>query len=263
MIGLSTIPWHDLVPYILVGFFAQLIDGAFGLAFGVFSNTALVAFGLSPATASAAVRTAESFASGVSGLAHAAQRNVDWSLFARLVLPGIAGSLLGVWVLMHLFHPVLRPLLFVYVSAVGIYLVWRGPRRAQTYRPLRFAPLVGLAGGFLDASGSGGWGPVVTSQLMAQGTTPRVAVGTTDAAEFFVTVTTLAAFIGTLGLASFTIATSGLLLGSVVAAPLGAYLAKRLPPRFLIVVTGTLLIVTGVFGILSLAFEPIPTFPRF
>lgn len=263
MMGLETIPWADLAPFIVVGFFAQLVDGTLGLGFGVLSNTLLIALGVPPPAASAAVRTSESFASGFSGLAHIAQRNVDWRLFARLVVPGVAGGVIGVWIFALVHQPVLRPVMFAYLAAVGTYLLWRGPRRPHTYRRLRLVGSVGLIGGFLDASGGGGWGPVVTGHLLAQGATPRVAIGTANAAEFFVTVTVLAAFIRTLGFEAFTIAAAGLLIGGVAAAPLGALLVRQVSPRLLVMLVGGLLIATALYGLLALVFGPIPAFPRY
>jgi uncharacterized membrane protein YfcA len=121
---------------------------------------------------------------------------------------------------------------------------------------------LGLIGGFFDAAG-GGWGPVVTGNLLAQGMTPRMAVGTVNAAEFFVTVTVLAAFIGTLGWQSFTMAASGLLLGGFIATPLGAWLTRRIAPKSLVLLVGSLLIVLSFYGFVSLMFEPVPSFPRF
>ncbi len=257
------IPWADLAPFIVVGFLAQLVDGTLGLAFGVLSNTLLIALGVPAVGASSAVRTSESFASGMSGLAHIARRNVDWPLFARLVLPGIIGGFIGVWIFALIHQPVLQPVMFVYLAAIGTYLIWRGPRRPHTYRRVRFVGPVGLIAGFLDASGGGGWGPVVTGHLLAQGATPRMAIGTANAAEFFVTVTVLAGFISTLGAEAFTTAAAGLLIGGLVAAPIGASLVRHIPPRQLIMLVGGLLIATALYGLLSLVFEPIPTFPRY
>lgn len=263
MPDLAWIPWSELAPFIVIGFLAQLIDGTLGMAFGVFSNSLLVFMGLPPAAASVAVRTAESFASGLSGLCHGMQRNIDWSLFARLVVPGIVGGFMGVWALFKIHPDVIRPIMLAYLAAVGAYLLWRGASRPQTYRRLRLVGSLGFVGGFLDASGGGGWGPLVTGNLLAQGATPRTAIGTANAAEFFVTVTVLVAFIGELGLQSITIAASGLLIGGVVASPLGAYLTKRIPPKPLIKMVGILLLLIGFYGLLGVIFQAIPIFPRF
>ncbi len=262
-IGLSwdAIPWIDLAPFIIAGFLAQLVDSGLGMGFGVLANSLLVLLGLPPGVASAVTHRVEGFTSGASGICHALQRNVDWPLFARLVLPGIAGGLLGVWVLTSVSMAVLRPAVLVYLAAVGLYLIWRGPRRPQAYRRMKLVGPLGLVAGFLDASG-GGWGPMVTGNLMAQGMTPRMAIGTANAAEFFVSVTVLTAFIARLGLHSFTVAASGLLVGGIVAAPFGALFTRRISPRRLMELTGAILVALSLGGLVSLMFSPIPLFAR-
>lgn len=260
-IDLSTIPWKAMAPFVVAGFAAQLVDSAIGMAFGVVANALLVLIGLPPALASSATHKVESVTSGVSGMAHALQRNVDWRLFARLVVPGIAGGLLGVWVLTHLNPGVLRPMVLVYLAALGTYLMWRGSRRAQAYRRMRGMGPLGFVAGFLDSFG-GAWGPVTTGTLIAQGMTPRMAVGTVNAAEFFVSVTVLSAFIGTLGLESFTVAASGLLLGGVVASPFGALITRRASPKAMTQWIGGVLIALGIWGLIALALAPGSLFTR-
>ncbi len=258
---LASIPWAALVPFILIGFLAQIVDSTLGMAFGMISNSLLVLLGLPPAAASAAAHMVEGLASGTSGVAHALQRNVDWPLFARLVIPGIVGGLIGVWVLTIVHTDIARPVVLVYLVAVGAYLIWRAPRRPQAYRRMRLVGPLAFIGGFLDASG-GGWGPVVTGNLLAQGMTPRTAIGTVNAAKFFITVTVLSAFIGTLGLASLTFAASGLLIGGIAAAPVGVWLTSCISPKPLMQLVGIVLIAIGFWGFISLMFDPIPVFSR-
>lgn len=261
MIDWSAIPWAALAPFIVAGFFAQLVDSAVGMGFGVIGNSMLLLLGLPPAAASSVTHMVEGFTSGVSGAAHALQRNVDWTLFARLVIPGIAGGLCGVWALAHLNLPILRPVLLVYLAATGIYLIWRGARRAQAYRRMRGVGPLGFVAGFLDSFG-GAWGPVTTGSLIAQGMTPRMAVGTVNASEFFVTVTVLSAFIGTLGLQSVTLAACGLFIGGVVAAPIGALVTRRAPARDLTQWIGGVMVALSLWGFISLVFAPVPLFSR-
>src|SRR3712207_4777384 len=149
----------DLLPFIAVGFAAQLVDGALGMAFGVISSTFLISLGVPPAAASAGVHTVESFTTGVSGASHILHRNVDWRLFGKLIIPGIIGGVLGAYVLTQIDAATARPIILAYLSAIGVYLVWKGLRhKHEPRRPKVVAPL-GLAGGFLDAAGGGGWGP--------------------------------------------------------------------------------------------------------
>lgn len=262
MTDLFALPWRALAPFVVIGFCAQLVDGTIGMGFGVLTNTALVAMGIRPAPAAAIVRTVAGFASGVSGLNHAWRGNVDWPLFARLVVPGIVGGVCGAWLLAQVGQNVVRPVVFAYLGAIGMYLVWRAPRRPQTYRSLRLVAPVGLLGALVDATG-GGWGPVVAGHLLAQGGNPRAVIGTVNAAAFFVTVTVLGAFIGTLGAEAFTVATCGLLIGSILAAPIGARLVRRLAPRTLTTIAGGFLVMSSFYGLLSLAIRPLPVFPRF
>ncbi|OYW46056.1 MAG: hypothetical protein B7Z08_06750 [Sphingomonadales bacterium 32-68-7] len=253
--------WADidlaaLMPFVAVGFAAQLVDGALGMAFGVISSTLLISvMGVPPATASAGVHIVESFTTGVSGLSHALHRNINWKLFLRLLIPGIIGGALGAYVLTSLDASVTRPFVMAYLTGIGLYLIYRGaglplhPREPKIVEPL------GLAGGFLDAAGGGGWGPVVTSNLIVQGSPPRQTIGTVNATEFFLTVTISASFLFHLGLEGFDSAfihpVLGLLIGGVIAAPFGAVVAKRVPARALLLMVGVVLTITSAYGVAS------------
>jgi hypothetical protein len=239
----------DLLPFIAVGFAAQLVDGALGMAFGVISSTLLISLGVPPAAASAGVHTVETFTTAVSGASHIYHRNVDWKLFARLAIPGVIGGVLGAYVLTHIHADVARPFVLAYLAAIGLYLVWRGLHHPPEARSPRIVEPLGLAGGFLDAAGGGGWGPVVTGNLLVQGAEPRRTIGTVSASEFVLTLTISATFIATLGWAAFTVATLGLLIGGVAAAPLGAIVAKRAPAKGLLVLVGCLLTLTSLYGV--------------
>ncbi|MGZ8286631.1 MAG: sulfite exporter TauE/SafE family protein [Allosphingosinicella sp.] len=239
----------DILPFIAIGFAAQLVDGALGMAFGVISTTLLLSMGVPPAAASAGVHTVETFTTGVSGASHILHRNVDWKLFARLAIPGVIGGVAGAYVLSNIDAGIARPFVLAYLAAIGLYLVWRGLHYPPTHKPARIVEPLGLAGGFLDAAGGGGWGPVVTGNLLVQGADPRRTIGTVSASEFVLTVTISATFIATLGWAAFTVATLGLLIGGVAAAPLGAFVVKKAPPKGLLILVGCLLTVTSAYGI--------------
>ena len=251
MIDLSTITLLDILPFIAVGFAAQLVDGALGMAFGVISTTFLVSLGVPPAAASAGVHTAETFTTAVSGISHALHRNVDWKLFARLAVPGVIGGVLGAYVLTQIDAATAKPFVLAYLGAIGVFLVWRGLHFPPTHKPPKIVEPLGLAGGFLDAAGGGGWGPVVTGNLLVQGAEPRRTIGTVNTTEFVLTLSISITFIATLGLAAFTIATVGLLVGGVIAAPLGAWAVKAIPPKRLLVLVGTLLTLTSGYGVYS------------
>ena len=241
----------ELAGFIAVGFIAQLIDGALGMAFGVISTTLLVSLGVPPAAASAGVHAAETFTTAASGASHILHRNVNWRLFLRLAIPGVIGGILGAYVLTQVSAEAARPFVLAYLASIGVYLVWRGVYYPPTHRPPKIVEPLGLAGGFLDAAGGGGWGPVVTGNLLVQGAEPRRTIGTVNTTEFIVTATISATFIATLGWAMFTVATIGLLVGGVLAAPFGAMVAKRARPRVLLIFVGSVLTLSGAYGVWS------------
>lgn len=249
MIDFSAFSFVDLLPFIAIGFAAQLVDGALGMAFGVISNTLLISIGVPPAVASSRVHTVECFTTGVSGISHILHKNVDWRLFARIVIPGMIGGVLGAYVLTNIDAEVARPIVLAYLSLIGIYLLWRALRHEHEEKVPKIIEPLGFVGGFLDAAGGGGWGPIVTSNLLVQGATPRKVIGTVSTAEFILTVTISATFILTLGLDAFGAATFGLLIGGIVAAPLGAFIAKHVPPKPLMIMVGVVLTLTSLYGI--------------
>lgn len=250
MADVSLASIEAILPFIAIGFAAQLVDGALGMAFGLINSTLLVSvMGLPPAIASASVHAVETFTTAASGISHTLHKNVNWKLFARLVIPGIIGGVLGAYVLSSIDASVARPFVMIYLTAIGLYLLfraWRG--RVEPKKPRIIEPL-GLAGGFLDAAGGGGWGPVVTSNLLVQGASPRETIGTVNTVEFFLTATISATFIATLGFAAFTLQTLGILIGGLIAAPLGGVLAKKMPARPLMAMVGTLLTLTSAFSV--------------
>jgi uncharacterized protein len=244
--GLSLI---DLLPFIAVGFAAQMVDGALGMAFGVISSTLLLSLGVSPAAASAGVHTVETFTTGASGLSHILHRNIDWRLFARLTIPGVVGGVTGAYLLTQIDGGVVKPFVLGYLALIGIYLIWRGFHYPPEHKKPRIIEPLALAGGFLDAAGGGGWGPVVTGNLLLQGAEPRKTIGTVSAAEFLLTLTVSATFVMTLGWAAFTAATLGLLIGGITAAPFAAWAAKKVAPKFLLVFVGVILTITSAYGV--------------
>ena len=249
MFDLGGVAFSDILPFIAIGFAAQLVDGALGMAFGVISTTLLVSLGVQPKVASASVHAVETFTTGVSGISHVLHKNVDWKLFARIVIPGMIGGILGAYVLTQISAEVARPFVLAYLASIGLYLLWRGVMHRHTEREPKVVMPLGLIGGFLDAAGGGGWGPVVTSNLLVQGASPRRVIGTVNTAEFFLTVTISATFILALGWEAFTTATIGLLIGGVIAAPIGAVMAKRVNADLLLTMVGTVLTLTSLFGL--------------
>lgn len=237
----------------LVGFAAQLVDGSLGMAYGVTSTTLLLSVGLAPAAASASVHLAEVGTTLASGAAHWRMRNISRTTVLRLAIPGAAGAFLGAVALSNLSAEVARPLVSCILLALGILLLMRfGFRSSPPVRPRplparALAPL-GLVGGFLDAAGGGGWGPVVTPSLMASGRVqPRQAVGNADTSEFAVAVAASVGFFVALDMRSISpLVVGAILLGGLVAAPLAAWLVRHIPPRALgIGVAGIVILTNG------------------
>lgn len=243
----------NILIYILIGFAAQMIDGSLGMAYGVSGRTFLRTFaGLPTALSSALIHIAEIPSSLVSGISHYRIDNVDKSLLLRLIVPGAIGGVLGAWLVSEAGSK-LENAIDVYLIVMGLIILWRAVSARDRKRSIGNAiyPL-GFAGGFLDAVGGGGWGPVVTSSMIASGEDVKRSIGTVNAAEFIVTVaetTTFAVMIKDLG--SYGLMIGGLIIGGVIAAPIAARVCKRLPERPLMVIVGILIIALNIYNLLA------------
>jgi len=247
--------WQSL----LVGFIAQLVDGALGMAYGVVSTSFLLAFGVPPAAASAAVHTAEMFTTGASGAAHIWRRNVQWDLVWRLAPAGIAGGVAGALTVSYLPVAIMKPIVSLYLLGMGVAVVsmaLRGPKPAPDHP--KGVRKIGLIGGFLDAAGGGGWGPVVTTTLLGRGHRPRHAVGSVNTSEFLVTAAISASFFLTLGSVRWT-DILGLLIGGVIAAPVAAFAVSVAKPRVLMGGIGCFVVSLSIWQIV-VAIDPHMTF---
>jgi uncharacterized membrane protein YfcA len=243
--------WEEVLIFVAVGFAAQMIDGAIGMAYGVTSASVLLSLGVPPATTSACVHAAETFTTAASGAAHWRLGNVDRKLLVRLAVPGMIGGAIGAYVLTALPGEKIKPFINAYLLLIGLFIIWKAATKGtgDAPPPSRVAPL-GFIGGLLDSIGGGGWGPVVTSTLIGQGTTPRYAIGTVNLAEFFVTVTISATFVFTIGLELWPII-AGLIIGGVIAAPFAAYATKRIPPKILMILVGGVVVILSLRGIIN------------
>lgn len=253
----------DFLLFLAVGFLAQLVDGALGMAYGIVSSTVLLSFGVAPAAASASVHTAELFTTAASGTAHLANRNVDWKLFWRLVPLGILGGVLGTYVLTSISGSILRPYVGAYLAVIGVYLLVRSFRKipSKPVSPTTSMPLA-ACGGFLDAVGGGGWGPIVTSGLLGAGGQPRYVIGTVNTAEFLVTLSVSLTFVFALvtghweeagDLTTHGLAILGLIVGGVAAAPFAGVIVRRIPETALLRIVGLLvcgLAITQIVGLI-------------
>ncbi|MBL8661791.1 MAG: sulfite exporter TauE/SafE family protein [Candidatus Odyssella sp.] len=243
---------EDILLYALVGFVAQLVDGAIGMAFGVISTSVLLALGVPPAVASAGVHAAEVVTTAISGISHWIYGNVDKRLFLRLAVAGVIGGVTGAYVLTQIPGKIAQPAVAIYLCAMAALIVYKAFVRRPAVPVTRGVVPLGMAGGFLDAVGGGGWGPIVVSNLVARGNSPRYTIGSVNLAEFFVTLAISIAFFFTIAPTYF-VAAAGLILGGALAAPLAGWMTKRLPPRLLMLLVGLVVLSLGTLGIVRLA----------
>lgn len=242
--------------FLLAGFIAQIVDGALGMAYGVTSSSVLLSYGLSPKLASAAVHTAEVFTTGVSGLSHIKFGNFDRKLFFKLAIPGILSASLGAFLLGSVINgDVIKPFINVYLLSLGVLILSKAfKKNLETKKNTKSAPVLAVFGGFFDAIGGGGWGPIVTSNLINKGNAPSMVIGTVNTAEFFVTYFTAGILIYFTGIHSWQIIL-GLIVGGAVAAPFGAYITKRVSKRTLFVAVGVLIVLTSLYSLYNVFFK--------
>ncbi|HEX8153748.1 MAG TPA: sulfite exporter TauE/SafE family protein, partial [Thermoanaerobaculia bacterium] len=223
---------------VLAGFVAQMIDGLLGMGYGVTATSLLLTFGVTPAFASTSVHTAEVAATGVSAAAHWRAGNVDFSFAKRLLIPGVLGAIAGAYILASMPGDVMRPYIAAYLVLMGVVILVKAFRgvRPREDAPKHLAPLA-AAGGFFDAIGGGGWGPIVVGTLLARGNAPRTTIGSVNFAEFFVTFAASATLLLTIGGGNWR-AIAGLAIGGAIAAPFAARLAGRIAARPLMIAVG-------------------------
>ncbi|MFZ3069759.1 MAG: sulfite exporter TauE/SafE family protein [Anaerolineaceae bacterium] len=229
---------------ILVGFIAQLIDGSLGMAYGVSANSFLLGVGIPPAVASASVHTAEIVTTAVSGASHWKLGNVDKKMVRALLIPGVIGGALGAYILTSLDGNKIKPYIAVYLIIMGIRILvaaFKPATNPEEKQVSRWLIPLGFFGGAFDALGGGGWGPIVTTTLISSGHAPRKVIGSVNLSEFFVTFAEVVLFIATIGLSHWHYIL-GLLIGGVLAAPLGAFLTKKIPAKVLMIIVGVLII---------------------
>lgn len=234
----------SILLYILAGFVAQMIDGALGMAYGVTATTFLLSFGIPPAASSASVHASEVFTSGVSGLMHLKFGNVNTKLFKSLLIPGVLGAILGAYVLSSFeeYNNIIKPLVSLYTLVLGAIILVKAIRKHRDRQRIRRIFPLAMAGGFLDSIGGGGWGPIVSSTLIARGRNPRYTIGSVNLAEFFIALSSSLTFITIIGLTHWTII-AGLIIGGVIAAPIAAYLANKLPTKTIMILVGIIVII--------------------
>lgn len=244
----------QVLTYIGIGFLAQMIDGAFGMAYGPTTTSFLMAMGISPAIASATLHTAEVFAAGTASVSYYRHKNINFTLFKLLVVAGIVGAILGASLLSFVSKEqlsVVKPLVALYTLSLGVIVIRRA-LASRTIRPkknIRLIPAVGFVGSFFDSIGGGGWGAIVTSSLVALGRDVRYAIGSAHLAKFVVATTSAVTFVLLLGFHHWLIV-AGVVAGSMLAAPFSVMIGNRIPKRKGLIIVGALVILLSLRTIL-------------
>lgn len=251
--ALSEYDWRSIVGpdfllFVLAGFIAQMIDGSLGMAYGVSATSFLLSFGVSPAASSASVHTAEIFTSGVSGLTHLRFQNVNKKLFKSLLIPGMLGAIAGAYILSSLeeYNYIIRPLVAVYTLILGLAIIRKAVlMQIRKRRKTKNVPALATFGGFMDSIGGGGWGPIVSTTLIARGRHPRYTIGSVNLAEFFVSFASSLTFFATIGLSHIQIIV-GLILGGIIAAPIAANITRKLPVKRMMILVGVVVVLVSI-----------------
>ena len=236
----------SILLYILAGFTAQMIDGALGMAYGLTATSFLLSVGVPPAASSASVHASEIFTSGVSGLMHLKFGNVNSKLFKTLLIPGVLGAILGAYLLTSLenYNYILKPIISSYTLFLGILIIFKALKKDKIREKIKRIFPLALVGGFMDSIGGGGWGPIVSSTLIAGGRNARFTIGSVNLAEFFVSLASSLTFFTIIGLTHWTIIV-GLIIGGIIAAPIAAYLANKIPTKTIMILVGIVVIISS------------------
>jgi siroheme synthase-like protein len=236
----------SILYYVLAGFVAQMIDGALGMAYGVTATSFLLGGGISPAASSASVHASEIFTSGVSGLMHLKFGNVNTKLFRNLLLPGVLGAILGAYVLTSLedYNYILKPLVSTYTLFLGFVIIFKALKKDKIREKIKRIFPLAFVGGLLDSIGGGGWGPIVTSTLIAKGRNSRYTIGSVNLTEFFVSLASSLTFFTIIGLTHWAII-AGLIIGGTIAAPIAAYLSNKIPTKTIMILVGVTVIIAS------------------
>ena len=243
----------DLAFYIALGFAAQLVDGALGMAYGLIATSVLLASGAPPALSSASVHAAEVVTTGLAGASHVWHQNVDWRTFRCLAVAGVVGGVTGAYILTELPEKPVKVFVTLYLFGMALLILRRIISGGSVERkPVRVIVPIGVAGGFLDAIGGGGWGPMVNSTLIARGETARISIGSVSLAEFLVTAAISATFVMTLDLASYGQVVLGLIIGGALAAPFAGWFSRVLPQQVLMSLVALTVSALGVYNFVQL-----------
>lgn len=237
--------------FLLIGIFAQLVDSSLGMGYGATSTSFLLSFGVNPAISSMGVHVAEMFTTGASAISHYKFKNINKKLVLNLIIPGVIGSIIGAYLLADVIDGnKIKPFIAVYMIILAIIIIIKGLRIKIAKKKTKKLGLLAIFGGFMDSIGGGGWGPIVTSTLMGQGRDPRYTIGSVNTAEFAIAFASGITFMLFDGIENWQVI-AGLIIGGLIAAPIGAYLVNKIPRKPITVLVGILLIILSLKTLLK------------
>ncbi|QDW19988.1 sulfite exporter TauE/SafE family protein [Flavobacterium sp. KBS0721] len=232
----------DFLIFFAIGVFAQLVDGTLGMGYGATSTSFLLAYGVPPVISSTGVHVAEMFTTGASAISHHKFGNINKKLVKHLLIPGVLGSIAGAYLLSDVINgDVIKPFIAVYMIVLAIIIIKKALAKTIVKKKTKKLGILATFGGFMDAVGGGGWGPIVTSTLLGRGRNPRYTIGSVNAAEFAISFASGITFMLFGGIHGWQVII-GLILGGVIAAPLGAYLVNKIKRKPMMVAVGVLII---------------------
>jgi uncharacterized membrane protein YfcA len=247
----------ELLLYMFGGFIAQMIDGALGMAYGVSVTTFLLSLGIpsiTPAIASASMHTSEIFTTGSSSLVYMRYKNINMKLFKALLWPGIIGTIIGATVVSFVSKDnisIIKPIVALYTLTLGVLIILRALKiNLRNNNKIKQLFPVAFFGGFLDSVGGGGWGPIVTTSLVAGGRNLRYAIGSSHLAKFFIALVSTITFSFIIGISHWKII-FGLVIGSMIAAPISIYLSNKIPIKKGLILVGSLVIIISLKTIIQ------------
>ncbi len=234
---------QEFLIFFAIGVFAQLVDGTLGMGYGATATSFLLAYGIPPAVSSAGVHVAEMFTTGASAISHHRFGNINKKLVKHLIIPGVLGSITGAYLLSDVIDgDVIKPFIAVYMIALACIIIRKAMQKNIIKKKTKRLNILASFGGFMDAVGGGGWGPIVTSTLLGRGRNPRYTIGSVNAAEFAVSFASGITFMIFGGIHGWQVII-GLILGGVIAAPIAAILVNKIQRKPMMILVGILIII--------------------
>ncbi len=250
----------EFLGYVLIGFIAQMIDGALGMAYGASSMTMLTSYGVSSSIANSCIKLSEVFTTSASGFSHWKMGNINKKLVKNLIIPGVIGAVFGAILIAYVdqiegFNKKwVKPIISIYILILGVFIIYKALRKKEKKKKTEKLSVLAAFGGFMDAAGGGGWGPIVTSTLISKGRNPKYTIGSVNLSEFFIAFTSAIIITLIIGLEEWQVGGGvkivlGLIFGGIIAAPLGAIVASRIKAKPMMLVVGTLIIIVNMLNI--------------